>query len=102
MRRLIAALAALLALAGTPVHADDYCSAGGILGCALVNPRFSGTVSLGTADAVCFGDAGVSRTAAGVLKPTNCAAGNGWFQQTPGRTTLAADYTNATAAFTNT
>lgn len=57
---------------------------------------FSGTFQIGASD---FGS---RRVAAGVGAPSNGAAGNGWWQQVSGRSTLAADYSNATAAFTNT
>ena len=48
-------------------------------------------------------DIGFTRAVAGVVEVNNGAAGgNGWLMQRAARGALAADYTNATAAFTNT
>jgi hypothetical protein len=47
-------------------------------------------------------DTGFSRLAAGVVGVNDGAAGNGWLQQKAARSTLAANYTNATTTFSNT
>ena len=47
-------------------------------------------------------DTGIKRVAAANIAPTNGAAGSGWLQNAAGRSTLAANYTNATTTFSNT
>lgn len=47
-------------------------------------------------------DTGLARAAAGVIRTSDSGAGRGWIQQTAGELALNANYTNATAGFTNT
>lgn len=47
-------------------------------------------------------DTSVERAAASVVRSGNGSGGTGWFQNWAGRSFLTADYTNATATFSNT
>lgn len=61
---------------------------------------FTNRISLGAA--LNAPDAGFRRLAAGVVGSTLGGANNGWIQNSAGELALNANYTNATAAFTNT
>lgn len=68
-------------------------------GALVVNQTTAGSISLGNSGTY---DAGLIRTAAGVVRTTDGASGNGWIQNTSGRCFTSADATNATTTFSNT
>lgn len=101
-----------VAFATVDVNTGLYRASGSQLGIVAggveVARVFSTVFSLGTLPVV-FGtgvstsDVGIIRAAAGVIKVgAATGAGSGWLQQPAGELTLNANYTNATAAFTNT
>jgi short subunit fatty acids transporter len=51
---------------------------------------------------VTVADTGMARVTAGVVGATNGTTGAGWFRNTAGELALNADYTNATATYSNT
>lgn len=68
-------------------------------GALVINQSTSGAVSLGNAGTY---DAGIIRAAAGVIRTTDGASGNGWIQNTSGRCFITSDATNSTATLSNT